>query len=430
MNLLHLSTADLHGGAAQATYQIHALLREAGHRSVMAVRRKDSMDPDVVPVGALSLWKCGWPERAERLRTRFAGGHRIQSRPLFTFNRNLAPVPDWEAALEALPKPDVVFLHWINHLMTAADIRRLAERLACPVVWILMDLEPMTGGCHYPGACPRFRDACRDCPQLEAAGRCDWAERTWREKHRQLAGLPITFVAPTRWLAERLAQSGLFRGHAIEQIPLPVNIRMQPLEKAVARKILGLPADRKIVLVGSHNLKDSRKGMEPLVEAAHILAQGAVPSGGRLVRKEDVLFLLAGSNGAELAGRLPFPSQVLGYVRDDIVLSHAYQAADVFACSSLEDAGPMMVSQAMMCGTPVVAFDTGIVPELLVSGGGFMARLGDAEDFARGLKAMLGDDGSAGRRAAETAARHHDLHRIAQAYGTMLDRLANGRRTR
>jgi glycosyltransferase involved in cell wall biosynthesis len=424
MNILHLSTADIEGGAAQATHQIHSLLREAGHRSILAVRRKTSCDPDVVPVGIRPLPLCSWLERSERFRSRLAGGYRVESRPLFTFNRNLGPVPDWDGVLKILPKPDMVVLHWITHLVTAADIRRLAERVACPIVWLLMDMEPMTGGCHYPGECRRFQDECTDCPQLQTGGGRDWAGRTWREKRKQLADLPITFVAPTRWLAERLARSGLFRGHAVEQIPLPLNPHLQPLEKAVARKILGLPPGKKIVLVGSHNLKDPRKGMDRLIAAARCLKAPGACADGKFVGKEEILFLLMGGNAAELSLILPYSSQAMGYVRSEVELSLAYQAADVFACPSLEDAGPMMVSQAMMCGTPVVAFDTGIVPELIASGGGgYMARLGDAEDFARGLKKMLEDDGSAGRQAAEIAVRHHDPRRIEQAYERMFAKL-------
>ena len=104
----------------------------------------------------------------------------------------------------------------------------------------------------------------------------------------------------------------------------------------------------------------------------------------------------------------------MGYVHSEIELVLSYQAADVFACPSMQDAGPMMVSQAMLCGTPVIAFDMGIVPELITSGeNGYVARLGDAEDFARGLKTMLADDGSAGLRAAEVASWYHDPQRIA-----------------
>lgn len=425
MNLLHLSWADTVGGAAQASHRLHRLLRSAGHHSVMAVRRKESSDPDVVPVRAKRLRDCGWAEGTERARTRLAGGYRVASRPFCEFNPNVAPVPDWEEVWKAMPAPDVVFLHWMDRLVTAADIRRLSERVHGLLVWVLMDLEPMTGGCHYPGSCAQFEGSCFDCPQLLPGRGANWAGRLWREKQACLGDLPITFVVPTRWQADRLARSGLFRANPSETIPLPVDERMRPLDKGVARQVLDLPLDRKVVLVGSQNLRDPRKGMDRLVAAVRLLRErwGAC--------EECPLCLLLGGHGEELARELPVPCRTMGYVRGGVELALAYQAADVFACSSLEDAGPMMLSQAMMCGTAVVAFDGGIAPELLADGeGGYLAQWGDAGDFARGLLQVLGDSAAAGARASAIAARHHDPHAITAAYGRLLERLAAKRSER
>lgn len=419
MNLLHLSRSDIAGGAAQAAYQIHNLLRDAGHRSIMAVRNKTSPDPDVVPIGARSLLSCTWAERAERFQSRVAGGYKVTSTLLHYFNRNMAPVPDLEAALNVMPRPDVLFLHWITTLLTAADIRRLYERVKCPIVWVLLDMEPMTGGCHYPGSCTRFQSACAACPQLQPSKGIDWAERTWAEKRRQLADLPITFLAPTKWLGDRLARSGLFQGHPVTRIPLPMNSRMRPVDKATARDILGAPPDKKIILVGSQDHREPRKGMDSLIKAAHLLAaQSQTPS------KTGILFWLIGTHGKTLAKALPFPSHDAGYIHHEIELSLTFQSADVFACPSLEDAGPMMVSQAMLCGTPAVTFDTGIAPELITTcQNGYIARLGDADDFAAGLERMLANNGSAGRSASLRAAQHHDPHRLTDLYNQLLNGL-------
>ncbi|TAN38418.1 MAG: glycosyltransferase [Verrucomicrobia bacterium] len=423
MNLLHFSNADIAGGAAQATYQLHALLREAGHHSVLAVRQKFSSDPDVVPVGVRSLRTGHWSELVERARARMSGGYRVTPLPFHYFNRNLAPIPDLDAALQAMPQPDVLFLHWITHLLTVADIRRLAERVACPIIWVLLDMEPMTGGCHYPGSCTRFQTGCKNCPQLQADESRNWAERTWLEK-QQLTDLPITFLAPTKWLGDRLAESEIFRKHPVARIPLPMSGRLRPLNKVMAREILGMPLDKKIILIGSHDLNDPRKGMDHLLTAAKILATRRPPDSAPSFQNKDLLFWLMGSNGRSLADALPFPSHEAGYIQHNIELALTYQSADVFACPSLEDAGPMMVSQAMLCGTPVVAFNTGIAPELITSGdNGYLARLGDAVDFAHGLEQLLADDGSAGLRAAAAAARHHDPHQIERRYEALLAHL-------
>jgi glycosyltransferase involved in cell wall biosynthesis len=71
-------------------------------------------------------------------------------------------------------------------------------------------------------------------------------------------------------------------------------------------------------------------------------------------------------------------------------LPQAYAAADVFACPSVEDSGPMMINEAMMSGTPVVAFRMGVAEDLIEdSAGGIIASLGDARDFAAGLQSVL-----------------------------------------
>jgi glycosyltransferase involved in cell wall biosynthesis len=80
----------------------------------------------------------------------------------------------------------------------------------------------------------------------------------------------------------------------------------------------------------------------------------------------------------------------LGFIRDDRTLAAAYQAADTFVCPSIEDSGPMMINESLMCGTPVVSFDMGVAGDLVHTGTtGYRARLGDCRDLARGIGAIL-----------------------------------------
>ncbi len=76
-------------------------------------------------------------------------------------------------------------------------------------------------------------------------------------------------------------------------------------------------------------------------------------------------------------------------IRDDRILALAYQSADIFISPSLEDSGPMMVNEAMMCGTPVVAFNIGIAKEFITSDIGYLAKWNDAVDLSRGIEHLL-----------------------------------------
>ena len=72
------------------------------------------------------------------------------------------------------------------------------------------------------------------------------------------------------------------------------------------------------------------------------------------------------------------------------MLSTYYNAADVVVVSSREDGGPMMIVESLMCGTPVVAFATGLGAELVITGEtGYRAARNDAKDLRKGISYVL-----------------------------------------
>jgi glycosyltransferase involved in cell wall biosynthesis len=50
----------------------------------------------------------------------------------------------------------------------------------------------------------------------------------------------------------------------------------------------------------------------------------------------------------------------------------------------------MMINEAIMCGTPVVSFDIGVAPDLVITGQtGYRVAVKSGEALADGLRAML-----------------------------------------
>jgi glycosyltransferase involved in cell wall biosynthesis len=69
-------------------------------------------------------------------------------------------------------------------------------------------------------------------------------------------------------------------------------------------------------------------------------------------------------------------------------------AADLLVFPSrLAEAGPLVVAQALACGTPVVASNVGAVPEMLGEDGavGALVRPGSASDVAQAVERLLAD---------------------------------------
>jgi glycosyltransferase involved in cell wall biosynthesis len=74
-------------------------------------------------------------------------------------------------------------------------------------------------------------------------------------------------------------------------------------------------------------------------------------------------------------------------------IASAYKAADVFICPSIEDSGPMMINQSLMCGTPVVSFEMGVAFDLVITGEtGYRVKLKDTNDMAKGIMNILALD--------------------------------------
>lgn len=428
MRILHFATYDIFGGAAKASYRLHKSLKDAGNSSWMIVRYKQSDDPDIHPASPV------WPSRLERIRRRIPWLREHLPTPSYMFNldveHNIDTRPFFSYQSEEV---DIICLHWITNLLTVKMIHDIYGHYQRPMVWTLMDQEPVTGGCHYSFGCDGFANQCGYCPQLDTSRSEDRSRTVWRRKQKYLQGLPMTFVAPTSWAAMQVRESSLFREHRVELIPLAIDTAIfRPFDWRAARDLLHVPQDKKAVLFGATYLEDPRKGMSYLMEALHYLSSMMAGQSSGLSR-ESVLLLVVGSNSRHLLEPLPFPSRHLGQLKDDFTLALAYQAADVFVCPSVEDAGPMMIPEAMLCGTPVVAFDTGGAPDLIETmKTGYLAAYKDSSDLANGLYQWLTiRDLSAIRpTVSEVAARKHTPSIVTARYLKLFNSLLNNKQKR
>lgn len=379
MNILHFSTSDLVGGAAKSAHRLHRALQRAGHGSRMIVRDKISDDPFVHAAQKRKLVML-----MRRAVGRLVPGFRWCSHS--EYNADLSPTVRLpEELLARGDAVDILCLHWITGLLSARVINQLAARFRCPIVWMLTDEEPYTGGCHYSYDCAGYAKECGHCPQLKPAFAWDRSRVVWRHKSRYLAQLPITFVPSCTWTAEKLNASSLFGRHRSENIGDALDTAVyHPIEKAQARAHWQIPTSAKVVFFGAASLADHRKGMTYLAEALARLA------GGAWAGDQSLFLLCAGRRPDALLNSLPFPNRWLGYLKDEASLALAYQAADIFVCPSVYEAGAMMIPEAMLCGTPVVAFDTGNVPDLIRHmETGYRAAYKDSADLANGMSTLL-----------------------------------------
>lgn len=279
-------------------------------------------------------------------------------------------------------KPDLVIVLFDYRMITARTILDIHRWSGARILWFMVDMKPMTGGCAYSGPCMKYTVGCPACPLIGNRLFRNYAQRTVEMRKTLLAEVDLKLVAGSTFQYEQARSSYLFRDREIKRIFFPNDELVFKCEgRNRARERLSLPPEARIILFGAQRFDVEIKGYKFILEALNRL--------GGSIAGMDVLLLTVGNGILPPAIEKTYPIRKLGWV-DYETLSLAYQAADVFVSPSIEDSGPMMVNQSLMCGTPVVAFKMGVSIDLVTNGKtGFLAELGDSAALARGVQEIL-----------------------------------------
>lgn len=377
LKVLHLSNTDAGGGASRAASRLHRALRETGIDSLMLVGQRSSRNESVVSCCTTPYSKFRsilWPYLDSLPRRLYPALGATPFSPAWFSYCDLRRHPLLEAA-------DVISLYWINGGFLKPES---LQGIRKPVVWRLSDMWPFTGGCHYSASCVRYREQCGSCPILGSHSERDISRRLWKRKAASWKDLDLTVVAPSRWIADCARQSSLFGERRIEIIPTGVDLSVfRPIDRTQARALLGLPPSGGLILFGAFGaMDDRRKGFAPLREALEHFRDK--------LKDECRLVVFGGASEPPGDVTLPLPAVFAGGLADDVSLALLYSACDVLAMPSLEDNLPNVALEAIACGTPLVAFDIGGMPDTVTHGeNGYLARSSDPWDFAEGIRWCL-----------------------------------------
>lgn len=280
-------------------------------------------------------------------------------------------------------QPDIIHIHALHgYYVNFSKLWKYINEQQIPVVWTFHDCHAFVGNCGYFFECDKWKEGCDDCPHLRDYPSSLWFDFTawmWKRKKKLFtAGNNKVIVSPSEWLTGCAKQS-FFQKYPCITIHNGIDTQnvFYPRDKVAMRFKYGYKKDDKIVLGIAVGYKDPRKGAKYIIQMAEDLKDAAkVILIGWDKQCNDML------QGKDNIATLPATA-------DMKMLAEYYSMADVFVLPSLAENYATTTLEAMACGTPVVGFDVGGIPEQLAGGKGIAVEAGNQKKFSAAVCRML-----------------------------------------
>lgn len=295
-------------------------------------------------------------------------------------NEQVTDVPVELVLSKIEPKYDFIVITFWEFMLTTKTIRAIWEKLHIPILLSSPDYAPATGGCHYFEECNHYLNGCGYCPGQRESGPNDLSAQNFQFKKDTYELGKIAFLGNT-WMNQIVEQANIFPKEKIFRNEIVINEEdFSPADPTFARERLGIPNDKKhIFMFRSRHLP--RKGNKEIVEAF----RRTLSKLDNDIKKQILIILIGEDYAVEKCKELGIDVLFLGRVNKDALID-TYRASTFFISASLDDAGPSMINQSILCGTPVICFDNGTAIDVIEEGrSGFKCETGDIEGLAKCL---------------------------------------------
>lgn len=370
MRILQINSHYNQGGAARIVACIHRqLLKEGADSFVTYGRGEKVLEPNVYRFGMT-------PEvYASALVSRVVG---INGWSNSGATRRLV------SYIEQV-QPDIIHLHALHgYYLNLSMLFEYINEKKIPCVWTFHDCYAFTGKCGYFFQCNKWQEGCGSCPNISSYPTSQWFDHTawmWKKKKELFTvGDNKIIVTPSDWLTNEVRKSyfGKYECMTIRNGIDTAEI-FYPRDRKACREKYGYGQDEKLILGIAAGYSDIRKGAKYIIQLAKNLANEAKIILIGWDKKND--FMLEGTGNVIT---LPNTSSTE-------MLAEYYSMADVFVLPSLAENYATVTLEAMACGTPVVGFQAGGIPEQLVGRKGIAVETGNQQQFDAAVRDVLED---------------------------------------
>lgn len=383
MRVIHFSSMT-NGGAGIAAVRYHRLMQEMGIDSTLYVKTNTIEDDNSI----IKLECENKSQKKEIIKSKFikiikriiTGMTYVDETKYMYCYYNYSEcnergmIPNLISKIDC-NKIDYIFIHWLSGFINSYDIKRLYDTTGAKVIFSMMDLEAITGGCHFPWDCRGYETNCLNCPALSNSMNII--------SHNQL----MTKAANYSYINAGIFSSSLYdlscakksiiRFKNFYQLYYPVD------ENIFIPAISKTQSDETTLFSNVVSPDEPRKGYGYLLAILLNLDK-------RLTKKIRFLCLSSKKYSEYKLKNIRF--EEFSFCKNVNDLVSLYQQTDVFLCTSIEDSAPMMLQEALLCGIPAVSFDTGIGKQLIEEGKqGYVVPRYDINAFEDKLLQMIED---------------------------------------
>jgi len=271
---------------------------------------------------------------------------------------------------------DIVHLHWVTDgFLTIETIGKINK----PIVWSLCDAWAFSGAEHYATQVSRTRSqqGYQKSNRNPSDSGIDVDRWTWNRKKNNWRR-PMQLLPASDWLTQATRESALMGAWPITQIPhiVDTNVFTPQLQKEKALPVL--------LFLASAGIHDQRKGWDLLEESlddpalatkVHVVVVGPKPTELEQQKIKE-----------NSRHQFTFYGEACG----DQELVDLYAQADITVVPSREDNMPITAMESQSCGTPVVAFRIGGLPDIVdADTSGYLAEPENPHDLAHGIEQVL-----------------------------------------
>ena len=392
MKIVHLVSGGLDGGAARGALNLHNSLLEKNIDSVLLSNNSNNESKKVMlfqksPIQDINFYISS---KVSSLSLK------MYPKRKGLFSNNLIGYDVSQSA--ELVDADIVHLHWINKYVSLQNLKKIKK----PIIWTIRDMWPFTGGCHYSIGCEKYKKKCGSCPVLKSSLNYDLSTINQKAKKNFYRNIDAV-VGISPWITEQIKSSGAFKNSKIDTIMNGIDLNSFYNEKQSINKSKN---NKKIILIGASNHESEYKGSKILKEALQQLKKGSVA------------LHFFGSNSKKIFNDLDVEQVHHGVLNSDKALRKLYNSADVFVCSSIQEAFGKTVVESMACGLPVVCFNNSGPKDIVAhKKTGYLAELNNKNDLINGIQWLLHNkDILHIKNNAVVSAQNYNISKLAEKY--------------